>query len=125
MMLRLLGYRIHNRWLDLRGRLSGYCMATTWREDTGYGPGYMPGYDHWRCWRKRHPATEPHRFNNHVWLPGTPGRFDPLPIRNADNTDWFDGRGVGRAPRWGKHHAVPPRGRSRRMARYAEGRRND
>lgn len=112
--------RVHNRWLNLRGRLSGYCMASTWREDTGHGPGYSPGYDHWRCWRKRG-HTEAHRFNNYIWDDhGDGGAFDPLPVRNADNTDWFDGRGHGAPPRWGKHHAVAPRGRSRRMARYAQ-----
>lgn len=99
-------WRIHNRWLDLRGWLSGYCMATTWRDEGKYRPGFSSGYSHWRCWRKRHPAWVPHRFNNYIWSYDTECRYTPLPQD-------FDGRGQGIPPRWGRHHAVASRRRSR------------
>jgi hypothetical protein len=110
--------RGHNRWLDLRGRLAGYCMATTWRQDTGHGPGYSPGYSHWRCWRKRHPATEPHRYINYVWTDDGPSDYDPLPI-HATETGSLELPPAGNPPRWGRHHVLSTRRRDRARARYA------
>jgi hypothetical protein len=100
-------HRIHNRWLDLRGRLAGYCMATTWLDETRHGPSYGGGYAHWRCWRKRHPVSKPHRFNNYVWP--VEGRVKFSPTKGRDGTP----------PPWGKHHLTATRRRARLMEQYA------
>lgn len=120
--------RAHNRWLDLRGRLAGYCMASTWRVDPkhgpGYAPGYAPGYSHWRCWRKRHPLTEPHRFINYIWSDGGPSEYDPLPLgADANGVRWWAaGDGRGNPPRWGKHHGLSTRRRDRLQSQYLQAR---
>lgn len=108
--------RLDNRWQDLRAALAGACNRSTWD-----GAGYAGGYSHWRCSKARGHRGE-HRFHNYVWGgPGAKMRYDPLPVRNADNTDWFDIRGVlpfmnltrGR-------RAVEPRAHSRKLAREYE-----
>jgi hypothetical protein len=111
--------RLDNRWQDLRAALAGACNRSTWN-----GRGYDGGYSHWRCGKARGHA-DGHRFNNYVWDgPGSRMRFDPLPIRNADNTDWFDARTVTPFMRLaGGRRAVDRRSRSRIRAReYAAGR---
>lgn len=104
--LYLTSRRTYNRWLDLRGRLAGYCMADTWRVDPGNGPGYA-GYAHWRCWKRRHPATEEHRFNNYVWHTGERTVYVPTGVQGVQ-------------PRWGKHSLIVPRRRARMILRYCE-----
>jgi hypothetical protein len=116
--------RLHNRWLDLRGRLAGYCMATTWRNDTGFGPGYAPGGPHWRCWKKRHLPIEAHRFHNYIWHTDRGSMFDPLPVLVRQAGEPYRIR-PGEPPPWGLgpvvgHHAIAPRGKERKMRQYAD-----
>jgi len=89
-MLRSYGYiaqhRISNRLLDVRGALTGACLASTWDESAG---NYRGGYTHWRCMKKRGHADiaedlagrEVHRFNNYVWTSGEAPVF--MPISNS------------------------------------------
>jgi hypothetical protein len=111
--------RLDNRWQDARAVLAGACNVSTWD-----GRGYSGGYSHWRCGKARR-HTDGHRFNNYVWDgPGSRPRYDPVPIRNADNTDWFDARTVTPFMRHASgRRAVGRRSRDRSQAReYAAGR---
>lgn len=112
--------RLDNRYQDARARLAGACNADLW---TGVPPlGYAGGYSHWRCGKARGHADE-HRFNNYTWsgLLGDRTVFDPLPIRNADNTAFFDARVVTPFMKLADgRRAVTTRRRSRLQARWAE-----
>lgn len=80
--------RIDNRIQDARARLAGACNASTWNEELN---AYEGGYSHWRCGKARGHADTAHRFINYVWEgPGHRVEYAPLPIRNEDNTGWFD-----------------------------------
>jgi hypothetical protein len=105
--------RLDNRWQDLRAVLAGACNRSTWN-----GCGYNGGYPHWRCGKARGHQGE-HRFNNYVWDgPGSRTRYDPIPIRNADNTDWFYARSVTPFMKLASgRRAVGRRSRSRLLAR--------
>lgn len=125
--------RIDNRWQDGRAVLAGACNASLW---TGTPPnGYAGGYSHWRCGKRRgHLANTfvtghedgssgPHRFGNYTWTgaPHERPEYAPLPIRNEDNTGWFNTRTVTPFMKLaGGRRAVDRRGRSRLRARWAE-----
>jgi len=111
--------RLDNRWQDLRAVLAGACNRSSWN-----GHGYSGGYSHWRCGKARG-HEDGHRFHNYVWDgPGSPMRFSPLPIRNDENTGWFDARSVTPFMRLASgRRAVDRRSRSRIVAReYVAGR---
>lgn len=119
--------RLDNRWQDARAVMAGACNASLW---TGVPPnGYAGGYSHWRCGKAHghtdmpHRMNRVHRFGNYTWTgePHDRPMYDPLPIRNKDNTGWFDVWTVlpfrtlseGRRP-------VERRSRARLRARWAE-----
>jgi hypothetical protein len=126
--------RLQNRFMDARAVLAGSCNASTW---TGKPPyGYAGGYSHWRCGKRRGHHLEvprgvtletgdygPHRFINYIWDgdPGSRAEYSPLPIRNEDNSGWFDTRTVIPFRRLADgRRAVERRSRSRLRARWSE-----
>jgi hypothetical protein len=66
-------HRLQNRFMDIRAVLAGACNASTWD-----GTTYRGGYSHWRCARDRG-HTDPHRFNNMIWLDAGPVDYSPIP----------------------------------------------
>lgn len=91
-------YRVGNRLMDARALALGACNASTW--DTAIDE-YGGGYNHWRCGKARghmqvlDDRVPAHRFNNYIWEgPGSRVEYAPLPIRNEDNTGWFDSAAV-------------------------------
>jgi hypothetical protein len=115
--------RIHNRIRDAYAILRGACNSSTWDETT---MSYNGGYSHWRCGKRRgHADTverwdSVHRFHNYTWEgPGYPVEYAPLPIRNEDNTGWFDARSVVPFMKITKNrHCIDTRRRNRLRARH-------
>jgi hypothetical protein len=115
--------RARNRILDAVGWLLGYCMATTWRDETDdHGPQHA-GYAHWRCWvpRRVHRATHGpnvwHRFESYRWRTAGPVEFAPLrdPATGRPQT--------GTRPAWSRrwpHTLTPTRQQARLVMEYAE-----
>jgi hypothetical protein len=96
------------------------CNASTWEPAS---QSYGGGYSHWRCGKVRAHADRyermdgAHRFINYVWEgPGHSVEYAPLPVRNADNTDWFEASDV--IPFWNLaegRHPIDSRRRSRQL----------
>jgi hypothetical protein len=120
-------HRVGNRLMDARALALGACNVSTW--DTAMDE-YGGGYNHWRCGKRRgHSDAEAelpggrwngaHRFNNYIWEgPGHRVEYAPLPIRNDDNTDWFDSRTVIPFRKLADgRHPIESRRRSRLLAR--------